>query len=74
MLFRSPGHLFHFVVNDILMAFFFAIAAKEVWEAMLPGGQLSSIRTAGSPLVATAGGMVLVGDVGGGVTGGMHPG
>jgi NhaA family Na+:H+ antiporter len=54
----AHGKLFHFAVNDIGMAFFFAIAAKEVWEAMLPGGQLSSIRTATTPLIATAGGMV----------------
>ena len=27
------------------MALFFAIAAKEVWESMLPGGALSSART-----------------------------
>ena len=44
----------HFLVNDIGMAFFFAIAAKEVWEAMLPGGDLSSFKTAGAPLLATA--------------------
>lgn len=48
----------HFVINDILMALFFAIAAKEVWESMLPGGSLSSVRTAAMPLVATLGGIV----------------
>ena len=26
---------FHYLVNDLLMAFFFAIAAKEVWEAII---------------------------------------
>ena len=31
----------HFAVNDIGMVFFFAIAAKEVFEATLPGGPLS---------------------------------
>ena len=25
----------HYLVNDVLMAFFFAIAAKEVWEAII---------------------------------------
>ncbi|MDG0983888.1 MAG: Na+/H+ antiporter NhaA, partial [Planktomarina sp.] len=25
----------HYLVNDMLMAFFFAIAAKEVWEAVI---------------------------------------
>ena len=24
----------HFLVNDVLMAFFFAVAGKEVWEAI----------------------------------------
>lgn len=47
----------HFFVNGVLMAFFFALAAKEVWEALLPGGSLSCIRRAAMPLVATAGGM-----------------
>ena len=48
----------HFVINDILMAFFFAIASKEVWEALLPGGPLSNMRKAATPLIATLGGMV----------------
>ncbi|QDV86351.1 Na+/H+ antiporter NhaA [Stieleria sp.] len=52
------GLTFHFVVNDILMALFFAIAAKEVWESILPGGALSNMRTAATPLLATAGGVV----------------
>ncbi len=47
-----------FLVNDILMAFFFAIAAKEVWEALLPGGSLSNPRRAATPLFATAGGIL----------------
>lgn len=49
---------FHFIVNDILMCFFFAIAAKEIWEALLPGGALSSPKKAATPLLATAGGIV----------------
>ena len=48
----------HFVVNDIAMAFFFGLAAKEVYEALLPGGSLSSPRKAAMPLLATLGGMV----------------
>ncbi|MBU0767113.1 Na+/H+ antiporter NhaA [Patescibacteria group bacterium] len=51
------AHEMHFFVNDILMAFFFALAGKEVWEAMLPGGVLSSPRKAAMPLLATVGGM-----------------
>lgn len=48
----------HFLVNDVLMAFFFAIAAKEVWEALiLEEGSLRG-RRALTPLIATAGGML----------------
>lgn len=54
------GHDFnlYFIINDILMAVFFAIAAKEVWEAMLPGGALSDFKKASLPLLATAGGVL----------------
>jgi NhaA family Na+:H+ antiporter len=48
----------HFIINDILMCFFFALAAKEIWEALLPGGALSSPKKAGTPLIATAGGLI----------------
>ncbi|MEM1164277.1 MAG: Na+/H+ antiporter NhaA, partial [Pseudomonadota bacterium] len=48
----------HYLVNDVLMAFFFAIAAKEVWEAIiLRNGSLRG-KKAATPLVATAGGML----------------
>lgn len=47
-----------FIINDVLMALFFAIAAKEVWESMLPGGALSNPRRAATPLMATLGGIV----------------
>jgi len=50
-------HLLHFVVNDVGMAFFFLLAGKEIREAMLPGGALSSRKTATLPLLATLGGM-----------------
>ena len=49
----------HFWVNDVGMVFFFAIAAKEVFEATLPGGSLASRRQAMSPLAAAVGGMVV---------------
>jgi Na+:H+ antiporter, NhaA family len=52
-------HNLHFLINDIGMAFFFGIAAKEVFEAILPGGPLASPRKAAMPLLATAGGMVV---------------
>jgi len=47
----------HYLVNDVLMALFFAMAAKEVWEAViLKNGSLRGKRAA-TPLFATAGGM-----------------
>ncbi len=52
------GITLHFLVNDVLMALFFAIAAKEVWESLLPGGALSNFRKAATPLLATAGGVI----------------
>jgi len=50
-------HAVHFAVNDIGMAFFFALAAKEVVEATAPGGGLHSPRRAGMPMLAAIGGM-----------------
>jgi hypothetical protein len=48
----------HYLVNDMLMAFFFAIAAKEVWEAViLKNGSLRG-KKAATPLFATLGGML----------------
>ena len=52
------AHHIHFAVNDILMAFFFLLAGKEIREAMLPGGALSNVKTASLPLMATLGGML----------------
>jgi NhaA family Na+:H+ antiporter len=54
----AVAHPLHFWVNDVLMVFFFALAAKEVFEATLPGGPLASPRRALSPLAAAVGGMV----------------
>ena len=51
-------HPMHFWVNDVGMVFFFALAAKEVFEATLPGGPLASPRQASAPLAAAVGGMV----------------
>lgn len=48
----------YFLVNDVLMALFFAIAGKEVWESLLPGGSLSNPRKAAVPLLATCGGVL----------------
>ena len=55
---HQHGITVHFLINDILMALFFAIAAGEVWEALLPGGSLSNPRKAATPLIATLGGIV----------------
>jgi NhaA family Na+:H+ antiporter len=54
----AVAHPLHFWVNDVGMVFFFALAAKEVFEATLPGGPLASPRRAFSPLAAAVGGMV----------------
>ena len=55
---HGHGITFHFIVNDVLMALFFAIAGKEVFESLLPGGALSDFRKAATPLMATLGGIV----------------
>lgn len=58
---HSAGHhglTLHFLINDVLMALFFAIAAKEVWESLLPGGSLNDPRKAATPLIATVGGIL----------------
>src|SRR5687767_15738329 len=46
------AHRLHFWVNDVGKVFFFALAAKEVFEATLPGGALASESRAASPLAA----------------------
>jgi NhaA family Na+:H+ antiporter len=51
-------HVLHFAVNDVGMAFFFALAAKEVTEATAPNGALHSPRRAAMPLAAAVGGMM----------------
>ncbi len=41
----------HYLVNDMLMAFFFAIAAKEVWEAViLKNGSLRGKKSGNAPI------------------------
>jgi NhaA family Na+:H+ antiporter len=51
-------HPLHFWVNDVAMVFFFALVAKEVFEATLPGGPFASPRQAMAPLAAAVGGMI----------------
>src|SRR2546428_8153367 len=47
-----------FLVNDIGMVFFFALAAKEIVEATSPGGALHTWRRAALPAVAPGCGVV----------------
>lgn len=49
---------FHFLANNIFMAFFFGIAAVEITQSFLPGGDLHPVRKAVNPLMATAGGVI----------------
>jgi len=53
---RTTGAL-AFPVNQIGMAFFFGLAAKEVVEATAPGGALHTWRRAALPVIAACGGM-----------------
>ncbi len=46
-----------FVVNEIGMAFFFALLTQEVVEALMPGGALHSWRRWGLALVGAVGGI-----------------
>ena len=48
----------HFLVKDVFMALFFAIAAVEIVVAVRPGGDLHPLKKAVNPLLATAGGVL----------------
>lgn len=48
----------HFLVKEIFMALFFAIAMVEIVEAVSPGGAMYPIKKAFNPLMATAGGVL----------------
>jgi Na+:H+ antiporter, NhaA family len=52
------AHTLEFTVNQIGMAFFFGLAAKEIVEATAPGGELHTWRRASLPVIAAGGGMV----------------
>lgn len=49
---------FHFITNDIFMVFFFAIAAAEITESCMPGGDFHPLGKAAGPLLATVGGII----------------
>lgn len=51
------AHGLSFFVNEIAMAFVFALLGQEVFEATIPGGALHSWRKWTLPLVAAAGGI-----------------
>jgi Na+:H+ antiporter, NhaA family len=48
----------HFVTNDLFMTLFFAMAAVEITQSCLPGGDLHPLKRAVNPLLATAGGVL----------------
>lgn len=48
----------HFLVNDIFMVFFFAIAAVEITQSLLPGGDLYPLKQSVNPIMATLGGVI----------------
>ncbi|MBT0665664.1 Na+/H+ antiporter NhaA [Geobacter pelophilus] len=49
---------FHFVANELFMVLFFGIAAVEITQSFLPGGDLSPISKAVNPLMGTLGGVI----------------
>ncbi len=49
---------FHFLTNDIFMVFFFGIAAVEITQSFLPGGDLNPVKKAVNPLLSTLGGVI----------------
>jgi len=49
---------FYFISNDIFMALFFGIAAVEITQSCLPGGDLNPLSRAMNPLLATLGGVL----------------
>ncbi|MRR56008.1 MAG: sodium:proton antiporter [Deltaproteobacteria bacterium] len=58
----NHGHFFgplsfHFVANELFMVLFFGIAAVEITQSCLPGGDLNPLKKALNPLFATFGGV-----------------
>ncbi|MFZ4526303.1 MAG: Na+/H+ antiporter NhaA [Chlorobium sp.] len=48
----------HFLTNDIFMTLFFGIAAAEITQSLLPGGDLNPPKKAANALMATLGGIL----------------
>lgn len=55
---RTIDVTLHWIVNDVLMVFFFGMAAYEIVEAMLPGGALNPPKKAINPILGTFGGVL----------------
>ena len=53
------AHATTFLVNDVGMAFFFALITKEVAEATVPGGALHPWRRAALPVAAAIGSVAM---------------
>ncbi len=49
---------FDFLINDVLMVFFFGIATVEIVQSVLPGGSLNPMTRAVNPLFSALGGIV----------------
>lgn len=52
------AHALEFAVNNVGMAFFFALVTKEVVEATIPGGALHTWRRVLLPILAAVGGVL----------------
>ncbi|MDR0356837.1 MAG: Na+/H+ antiporter NhaA, partial [Clostridiales Family XIII bacterium] len=48
----------HFLVNDVFMVFFFAVAGIEIVHSLMPGGVLFPVKRAVLPLMSTLGGVL----------------
>lgn len=51
------GLSFHFISNELFMVLFFGIAAVEITQSCLPGGDLNPLKKAINPLMGTLGGV-----------------
>lgn len=51
------GMSFHFMSNELFMVLFFGIAAVEITQSCLPGGDLNPFSKAINPLLGTLGGV-----------------
>ncbi|MBW4055205.1 MAG: Na+/H+ antiporter NhaA [Proteobacteria bacterium] len=52
------GLSFHFISNELFMVLFFGIAAVEITQSFLPGGDLNPVSNAVNPLLGTLGGVI----------------